>query len=217
MDDFPSLTTLPYHDLRDEIQSGDLLLCSGHSIFSNLIKKATKSVWSHVAFILKLDAIDRIMVLESVESFGVRTIPLSNYVRDYNGTAKGYPGRIMIARHDDVKPASISKLSNKAIDFLGFPYRLEEIVHIAIRISRHEIGLSDSGPDQGAPRAFICSEYAQICFRSIDIEIDYNSMGFITPADFYRHPKVKPLTYLAIENLPQPHQIQAHPKLHMQG
>ena len=68
MEAFPSLPNKHYRELRHEIRSGDILLCSGHSVFSTLIKKATGSIWSHIGFILRVDAIDRIMVLESVES-----------------------------------------------------------------------------------------------------------------------------------------------------
>ena len=67
MDGFPHLPRKNYHEIRHEIRSGDILLCSGQSLFSTMIQKATNSVWSHVAFILRLDMIDRIMVLESVE------------------------------------------------------------------------------------------------------------------------------------------------------
>src|SRR5579862_2898879 len=142
MEAFPQLAIEPYKELRHHIRSGDILLCSGNSTFSNLIKKATGSVWSHVGFILRLDAIDRIMVLESVESIGVRAIPLSNYVHDYNATGKGYPGRLLLARHQDVKEESIAKLSRLAVDFLGYPYGKEEIIRIAARIGLHSLGFA---------------------------------------------------------------------------
>ena len=79
-----------YIELRESIRSGDILLCSGNSAISNMIKKATGSSWSHVAFILRLDYIDRILVLECVESIGVRAIPLRNYVCDYNGSGRAF-------------------------------------------------------------------------------------------------------------------------------
>src|SRR5437867_8122662 len=109
MEEFPTMPIKHYRELRHEIRSGDILLCSGSSVFSTLIQKVTGSVWSHVAFILRVDAIDRIMVLESVESIGVRAVPLSNYVNDYNATRKGYPGRLMLARHHDVRQDNIAK------------------------------------------------------------------------------------------------------------
>ena len=198
MEEFPKLPTKHYKELRHDIHSGDILLCSGSSIFSTLIQKATKSIWSHVGFILRVDAIDRIMVLESVESIGVRTIPLSNYVRDYNASGKGYPGRLMLARHHDVKEENIPKLSRSAVDFLGYPYRTEEIVHIAARLSLNALGFPPHSIDD-KQRAFICSEYAQTCFNSIGVEIGHNKIGFIAPSDFATHPHVTPLCYIETE------------------
>lgn len=201
MDDFPKLPTKRYHQLRQEIKSGDILLCSGSAPFSNMIKAATQSVWSHVAFILRLDAINRIMVLESVESIGVRVVPLSNYVFDYNGTRTGYPGRLMLARHQDLQAKNIVNLSKTAIDLLGYPYHTEEIVRISARISMNMIGISEPSPDAPPTREFICSEYAYICFQSIGVTIDYNPLGFISPADFARCPRVAKLSFMETESL----------------
>lgn len=196
MEAFPPLSSKHYDELRHEIRSGDILLCSGNSTFSTLIQKATNSIWSHVGFILRVDAINRIMVLESVESIGVRAIPLSNYVYDYNASGKTYPGRLMLARHHDIREENIANLSRKAVDLLGYPYRTEEIVHIATRLSMHSLGLANEAIDAEKQRAFICSEYAHECFKSIGIHIDYNPLGYIAPADFARSAKINPLCFI---------------------
>ena len=199
MDEFPRIPSKTYPSLRHEIRSGDILLCSGSSVFSSLIQTATRSIWSHVAFILRIDAIDRIMILESVESIGVRTVPLSHYIYNYDGTGKAYPGRLMLARHHDVKQENISNLSRFAVDLLGYPYNAEEIAHIAARISKYSLGLPNSPIDAGPARSFICSEYAYTCFKSIGATIDYNPAGFIAPADFACSKSVTPLCYLESE------------------
>jgi hypothetical protein len=195
MDLLPQLPTKSYSSLRHDIRSGDLLLCSGNFVFSKLIQNATGSIWSHVAFILRLDAIDRIMVLESVESIGVRTVPLSHYVYNYNASGKPYPGRLMLARHCDVKAAQIPNLSRTAVDLLGQPYRSEEIAHIATRISEYRLGLSTAPVDTNT-RGFICSEYVKICMQSIGVNIQHNEMGFIAPADFARDSNITPIAFL---------------------
>ncbi len=196
MEAYPLLPSKHYKEWRHELRSGDILLCSGNSLFSTLIQKATNSIWSHVGFILRIDAIDRVMVLESVETIGVRTIPLSHYLCNYNGTGTAYAGRIMIARHDEVKAEKIAQLSRSAIDFLGYPYRTEEIAHIAARLSLCALGFKHQTADAEKQRAFICSEYAHACFKSIGVTIDFNPLGFIAPADFAGNAKVKHLCYL---------------------
>lgn len=196
--ELPNLTIKKYKDLRHEIRSGDILLCSGHSAFSTLIQKATNSIWSHVGFILRIDAIDRIMVLESVESIGVRTIPLSSYVRDYNASGKGYEGTLMLARHKHVRQENITKLSRSAVDLFGYPYGTEEIVRIATRISMYTLGMH--GLEQLKPqREFICSEYAHECFKSIGIDIPYNPMGFVAPADFANAQHIEHICFIESE------------------
>lgn len=191
--------THKYENIRHEIKSGDILLCSGNSVFSSMIQKATNSMWSHVAFVLRLDVIDRIMVLESVESIGVRTVPLSSYIRDYCGSGKGYPGEIMLARHDDVKQERMKDLSKIAVSLLGHPYATQEILNIAARISMGHLGIINQ-PTPVPTQQFICSEYAYICFKSIGVEIEYDQLGFIAPADFANSEKVKPLHFLEVQH-----------------
>ena len=68
--------------------------------FSRLIRWATKSPWSHVAIAYRLEAIDRVLVLECVEKIGVRAVPLSSFIsRTSEGNGIRYPGKILLARH----------------------------------------------------------------------------------------------------------------------
>ena len=186
IDTYPTAPIQNYEILRSQIRSGDILLCSGNAFFSHLIQKTTNSVWSHIAFILRLDIIDRIMVLESVESIGVRTVPLSSYAHNYNGTGKGYPGRILLARHSQFDPTKIANLSKTAVDLLGYPYDKEEILRIANRIITKGSGLNLPSEGLDEDQAYICSEYAYKCFESVGVHIEHNSEGFVTPADFAR-------------------------------
>lgn len=199
MDAFPNIPTKTYTELHNDIRSGDILLCSGSAVFSNMIKQVTHSVWSHVAFVLRLDVIDRIMLLESVEDIGVRAVTLRSYLNDYNGTEQPYPGKIMLARHHDMKPENIKNLSRHAVDLLGHPYNKQEIIRIAARISMDTVGLNTSGKDELTQREFICSEYAYECFRSVGVTIKFDKLGFIAPSDFANSPKVTPIAYIAAE------------------
>ena len=61
-------------------QTGDILLFSTVGGFSSLIEQFTDSLWSHAAFIWNMEDIDRVILLESVETFGVRAIALSNRI-----------------------------------------------------------------------------------------------------------------------------------------
>lgn len=179
-----------YAEIRSQIKSGDILLCSGSAVFSRLIQHVTNSKWSHVAFIIRVDEIDRVMVMESVESIGIRTVPLSSYMTDYNGSGKPYPGTMCILRHSAFKSDEIDNLSKFAVDLLGHPYSNDDIVRIAMRISMNKLGLAANEELITPTNAFICSEYVHECYRSVGIEIPFDKQGFIAPADFYNAPGI---------------------------
>src|ERR1700748_1478275 len=84
----------PYAAIRQQVRDGDLLFCSATDTFSRLIRWATRSPWSHVAIAYRLEAIDRVLVLECVEKIGVRAVPLSTFISQTSGGVHPYPGRI---------------------------------------------------------------------------------------------------------------------------
>ena len=198
---FPRLTPKNYDAVRPQLQSGDILLCSGSALFSRIIQKTTKSVWSHVGFVLWLEKINRVMVLESVESIGVRTVPLSHYVRDYKGDGKGYPGRILIARHRDFKsisPKKLNEMSKFAVDLFGYPYDKDEILRIAARIGASVFGFKKG--EVKRDREYICSEYAWKCYKKVGLQIPYDPRGFVAPKDFARVRRVDPVAVVKVKS-----------------
>lgn len=204
---FPTDNPTPYENSRGNIQAGDLLLCSGTSAFSRLIQGATGSQWSHIGFLLPIPSINRVMVLESVESVGVRTVPLSRYLTNYSNTGQRYSGGIAIARHrdfptDNPVPADFAR---KAVDLFGYPYDNDAIARIALRITAHSIAnaLARAFGAQAAQFAavsrddeYICSEYVQECYRSVGITITPNRAGYVSPADIAELSEVSLVTVL---------------------
>ena len=180
-----SVSRLPYSDVRPLIRSGDVLLTSGSSPMSRIIQSATGSAYSHVGFILRLDSLDRLIVLESVESIGIRACTLGSYVSDYNGTGQAYPGILQIARHRQVnleETVSLVTFSRTAVDLLGYPYGTRDILNITTRIIAEKLGMSPQ-PIR-SDKAFICSEFCALCFASIGVHIPFNALNYIAPRDF---------------------------------
>lgn len=182
-----------YPDIRSQLRSGDLLLCAGTSWFSRLIQMATGSEWSHVGLILRLDALDRVMLMESVESVGVRAVPLSRYFENYQQSGAGYPGELAIYRHRDFPAgpeaaAALARLGRFAVDRLGWPYDGQQIAELAARLMFHR--LAPGGPRPALPdaslenQAYICSEYVAACYSELGIEIACGSCPYVTPGDF---------------------------------
>ncbi len=186
---FPKSRVVNYQQFRNKINSGDILLCSGSGWFSKMIQKGTNSVWSHVGFVIRLKEIDRIMVMESVEPLGVRTVPLTKYLNDYDSNGNAYPGGLVVARHSDFEKKAtedkLRKFGQFAVNLFGYPYDKDEIAKIATRISSSFLPFSSKDRKALKPdREFICSEYAYECYKSIGITIKHDKRGFIAPADF---------------------------------
>ena len=170
--------------MRDQLQTGDIVFCSGTYFFSKSIQWFTKSVWSHVGIIYRDDNLLRIFVLESETAIGVRLVPLSKYLRDYHGRNKPYKGRIVIGR---IAPAADGEKVKKVISFgmdeLTRPYDNWEIMRIAMRILFRR-GRKDRD------RKYICSELVYEAFRKADIAFRFNRNS-ISPDDIWKDARVE--------------------------
>lgn len=180
-----ALPVLPYKEVRAKLKSGDILFTSGDYLISKAIQKMTGSPWSHVGIVLRLDAIGRVLLLESVEDMGVRFAPLSKYLNDYED-GKPYKGRAVLARCKDVTSETIKGLSTFGIDELTQPYDKDEIAKIMARIT---LGIGRKERD----REYICSELVYECFAHAGKEFVYNSKGFISPEDIWVDEKLSPV------------------------
>jgi hypothetical protein len=184
--------TLPELDataVETEIRNGDLLLCSGNQPFSKLIRWATKSPWSHIALAMRDEAVGRVMVLESVEKIGVRTIPFQTFVFGEHGKHP-YPGQIILTRHAKIAaapPADLKRMAQFAVDELGDPFDGFEVLKIAARIA---LGKFDRKMPEmmTAKNEYICSEYVAECFQKIGVKPHWDGRGFIAPSDFASDP-----------------------------
>jgi hypothetical protein len=196
----------PLSKVTGRIRDGDLLLCAGTSPISRAIAFATRSPWSHVALAYRWNGIGRLMVFESIEHIGVRTVPLENFVLHSGKHRKPYRGKIILARHQDyahhagpAASAKMMRLADFAVDRFGAPFAALEILKIGMRVIVGGLGLKmprSLGPDD----EFICSEYVAKCYENVGIEVPWDKMGFIAPADFARDPKVHALTRISTSN-----------------
>jgi hypothetical protein len=195
----------PLSAVHGRIRDGDLLLCSGNQPISKLIRSATHSPWSHIAMAYRWNSIGRVMVFESVEHIGVRTVPLENFVLRSGKSRKPYPGPIILARHSDyadlagaVASAKTRRLADFAVDRFGSPFAPGEVLKIGLRIAASGIGLKL--PRLMGPKdEFICSEYVAKAYEAIGIQIPWDQKGFIAPADFARDPQVHALARISTD------------------
>ncbi len=178
------LSVVKYHTIRDELRTGDIIFCSGSYMFSRLIQKFTKSVWSHVGIVYKDEKLNRVLVLESEKLIGVRFAPLSKYLKDYHGRNKPYKGFIAIGRVNvQLAENEMNDLICFGMDELTKPYDNYEIVRIATRIL---FKLGKRADD----RKYICSELVYAAFKRAELEFKYKNK-LISPDDIWKDEKVE--------------------------
>jgi hypothetical protein len=88
---------MKYADIRDNIETGDIILFSGTGIVSRAIKAVTLSPWSHVGVALVMPEYDWKLIIESTTLSnipdlmsgkpvkGVQVVPLSQRIKTYDG------------------------------------------------------------------------------------------------------------------------------------
>lgn len=186
---FNEINEITYQQVKGEIKTGDILLCSGRYLVSELIKKASDSIFSHVALLFYWN--DRVIVLESVEDDGVRAVPLSHYLYNYENNGKIYNGELYIARHEVINSPNfdeekLKRMFGKAVDLLNRNYDKDEIAQIVARIG---LGIGRHKDDD----EYICSEFVDECFKELEIELFRDQKGFILPEHIAADPNIKPL------------------------
>jgi len=196
---FESLELHAYDEWRDHFKSGDLFFCGGNHPLSKVIRYFSGKSWvSHVGIIFRWQ--DRVMLMESVHSDGVRIIPLSQYVEDYENKKKPYDGRIYIARHSDIHRnneggSEVDGLSNQLVDtlikratsLLNKDFSLKDF---AAFFRRASTGKGKHLRDDH----FLCSEFVERCFRKgIGITFPDDGAGFVAPEHIASDEKVEAL------------------------
>jgi hypothetical protein len=123
-----------YAEVRSDLVTGDLVLFSGASVFSGLIRWAIGGKWSHVGVVVRTPAFPgRVMLWEAtvladladVESgrsvSGVQLVPLSERLASYAGEFK------LRALVPAATPAMQDALAEKRRELAGCPYEQSKL------------------------------------------------------------------------------------------
>jgi hypothetical protein len=133
------------------------------------------------------------MVVEAVHKLGVRAVPLSTFIDRTSDGRTPYPGKILLARHRGMSAKSrrrpMKKMAEFAFDRLGDKFSQAETAKIALRIVLGRLHRR-LHPSLGPKDEFICSEFAARCLKAVAVEIPWDGLGFIAPADFAHDPRI---------------------------
>ena len=145
-----------------------------------MIRWATQSRWSHVAIAFWMIEIDRVLVLECVKRMGVRAVPLSDFTSRTSSGIHPYPGRILLARHQDVPfnagQSTMREMSKFAFNRLGAKFSNLETAKIVLRILLGRFDRKMPAP-LAADDEYICSEYVAKCYEHIGLPITWDGVG----------------------------------------
>lgn len=173
-----------YESLRDNFQTGDLIFFSGNHWLSNLIRIRSKGAWSHVGVVVKIEEINRLFLVESILEVGVRMIPLSFLIKDYDGHKKPYDGRVAWARYENLTAEKALSIKEFALDNLSKQYDKKEYYRILWRtiVGKEKVFHDDK---------YTCSEYVRAAFKHAGIYLKYERGDFISPAAIWSNPEVE--------------------------
>lgn len=185
-EDLANLPQIIYPNLKSEVKEGDIIFFTGNDDISKIIRSFTNSLWSHIAMVVRIENLDRTLILESVQTMGVRLLPLSNYV-NLMKNKEDFPKKIVIARYENLDADKVKMMLNYGINLITKPYDRDEITRIIARMTGHSTGERNRNE-------YICSELIYECFLKAGIDIPHNSKGFISPEDIWQDTNLKAIS-----------------------
>jgi hypothetical protein len=172
------LPVVPYDKIRHQLKTGDIFFSSGSYTFSGIIQRLTKSAWSHVAIVYKDEELGRVLILEAEPRIGIRLIPLSKYLKNYNGKKRSYKGQIVIAELNfELENLKLNKAIGFGLDELTRPYDNWEILRIMTRILLR-FGKREKN------KSYICSELVRDAFAKAGVVFPMKDT-YISPQEIW--------------------------------
>ncbi len=159
--------------LREVLKPGDVLLSEGNSRMAALVRRVTRSSWSHVAMYVGPleEGADPRCVVEAHFAAGVRAVPLS----EFDGQ------RARVLRPVGLGEADRQRIADWVVRRIGNPYDLAHAWRLAKWLLRPTP--SPRAMAQDAKR-FICSTLLTQAFLFIGYPVAASARDCVIPGDF---------------------------------
>ena len=177
--------TTSYSSIRNELRTGDIVLFSGKGAFSDIIKYATLSKWSHVGMILHIPEYDFLTVWESttlnnikdLESGmprkGVQLVPLSDRIQKYSGDIS-----VRKLQGADLPENSFRKLMELRKELRGKQYERSKVELFKAAYD------GPFGRNTEDLSSVFCSELVAEAYQRLGLVTEGKPSNEYTPADF---------------------------------
>lgn len=176
--------TAKYDEIRNELDTGDIVLFSGKGGISTGIKWITSSVWSHVGMVLRIPEYNLALLWESTTLSsiadletgkarqGVQLVPLSERLKQYDG-------EVSIRRLDIQRtPDQLAALMDFRSEVKGRPYEQNKVELVK---SAYDGAF---GQNQEDLSSLFCSELVAEAYQRLGLISDQLQSNEFTPADF---------------------------------
>jgi hypothetical protein len=164
-----------YQDIRDQIQTGDILLFSGRVWLSRVIERISHSKYSHVAFLTKWE--DRIIAMQS-DLRGVEVIPASMLVCKYDGKVEWWRLGAAHRQHFDSRD-----FLDRSLTLIGIRYGYLSLIGLGFRML---LGWTVKPKNSHLrPSSLYCSNFVSYCYNNEHIAINAKAgVDGTSPSDF---------------------------------
>jgi hypothetical protein len=164
-----------YQEIRDQIETGDILLFSGRHWLSRLIERISHSHYSHVAFLTRWEG--RVIAMQS-DLRGVEVIPASMLVCKYNGKVEWW--RLGAAHRQHFESRDFL---DRALTLIGIRYGYLSLIGLAIRmLAGWTVKPKNS---HLRPSSLYCSNFVSYCYNNEHIAINAKAgVDGTSPSDF---------------------------------
>jgi hypothetical protein len=164
---------LRYSDMRKTIASADVLLYEGETFFSWIIKKVTRSRFSHAGIAVWWN--ERLMVMEAVR-LGVVVTPLSASVGHYKGHVHWYTSKRLLGEKDRERMIIFAQ------EELGKAYALWKAIWVGIKLVFN--WKPEERDELKREQKLFCSAYVAQIYNSIGVDlVPGRSDIFVVPED----------------------------------
>jgi hypothetical protein len=151
---------LQYSDVRKTIANGDILLYEGEKFFSWIIKKVTRSRFSHAGIAVWWN--ERLMTMEAVNR-GIVVTSLSSSVGHYNGHVRWYTSKRPISEEDRKRMIIFAQ------EELGKEYALWHAIWVGIKLIFN--WRSKERDKLKREQKLFCSAYVAQIYNSIGVDL----------------------------------------------
>jgi hypothetical protein len=170
---------VPYSQVREDIEDGDVILFRGNAELSHIIGDISHSAYSHAGLVLSWYG--RRMLL-SAEMPKIQVLPLGIVVTKYNGRIDWYK-LVPEARAQ----LDVQRLAIEALVHLGIEYGTCKIFELA----SHFILGTEADDDHANPHTMVCSQYVSRCFRLAGMDLSLKSDLATVPGEIAVSPLLR--------------------------